>query len=237
MGNGIFGIGLSGLNAAQAGLLTTGHNISNASTPGYSRQQVVQSSNSPQLTGSGFLGQGVQVSTVKRVYSEFLASQVLQAQTQSSQLDSYYTQIKQLDNMLGDPSAGVSPTLQSFFNGVQDVATTPASVPSRQALLSSAQSLVARFQGLSQRFTEFRNGVNSQIAGSVAEINSLAQQIAGLNHNIVLAGDANSRQPANDLLDQRDALVTQLGRVINIAVVRQSDGSFNVFVGNGQALV
>lgn len=237
MGNSIFGIGLSGLNAAQAGLLTTGHNISNASTPGYNRQQVVQSSNNPQLTGSGFIGQGVQVSTVKRVYSEFLASQVLQAQTQNSQLDSYYTQIKQLDNMLGDPSAGLSPTLQSFFNGVQDVAASPASVPSRQALLSNAQSLVARFQGLNQRFTEFRDGVNSQIAGSVTEINSLAQQIASLNHNIVLTGDANSRQPANDLLDQRDELVAQLGRVINIAVVRQSDGSFNVFIGNGQALV
>lgn len=237
MGNGIFGIGLSGLNAAQAGLLTTSHNISNAGTPGYNRQQTVQSSNSPQLTGSGFIGQGVQVSTVKRVYSEFLASQVQQAQTQSSQLDSYYNQIKQLDNMLGDPSAGLSPTLQSFFSGVQDVAASPASVPSRQALLSSAQSLVARFQGLNQRFAEFRDGVNSQIAGSVTEINLLAQQIAGLNHNIVLAGDANSRQPANDLLDQRDALVTQLGRVINIAVVRQGDGTFNVFVGNGQALV
>ena len=237
MGNGIFGIGLSGLNAAQAGLLTTGHNISNAGTPGYNRQQTVQSNNSPQLTGSGYIGQGVQVTTVKRIYSEYLASQVSQAQTQSSRLDSYYSQIKQLDNMLGDPSAGLSPTLQGLFNGVQDVAASPASVPSRQALLSSAQSLVARFQGLNQRFTEFRDGVNSQIAGSVTEINSLAQQIAGLNHNIVLAGDANSRQPANDLLDQRDALVTQLGRVINIAVVRQSDGSFNVFVGNGQALV
>ena len=237
MGNGIFGIGLSGLNAAQAGLLTTGHNISNVGTPGYSRQQTVQTSNMPQLTGSGYLGQGVQVATVKRVYSEFLASQVLQAQTQSSQLDSYYSQITQLDNMLGDPHAGLSPMLQRFFNGVQDVAASPASVPSRQTLLSSAQSLVARFQGLNQRFAEFRDGVNSQIAGSVTEINSLAQQIASLNHNIVLAGDATSKQPANDLLDQRDALVTQLGSVINISVVRQSDGSYNIFIGNGQALV
>ena len=233
----IFGIGLSGLNAAQAGVLTTGHNISNAATPGYSRQQIIQSSNIPQFTGSGFIGQGVQVATVRRIYSEFLASQVSQAQTQSSQLDSYYAQIKQLDSMLGDPSAGLSPTLQNFFNGVQDVSATPASVPSRQALLSSAQSLVARFQGLNQRFTEFRAGVNSQIAGSVTEINSLAQQIADLNHSIVLTGDANGKQPANDLLDQRDALLTQLGRVVNIAVTRQSDGNSNVFIGNGQALV
>jgi len=237
VGNSIFGIGLTGLNAAQAGLLTTSHNISNASTPGYNRQQIVQASNIPQLTGAGFIGQGVQVSTVARVYSQFLSSQVLQAQTQSSQLDGYYTQIKQLDNMLGDPSSGLSPALQSFFRGVQDVAANPGSVPSRQALLSNAQSLVARFQELNQRYSEIRNGINSQIASSVTGINSLAQQIAALNQNIMLAGGAASGQPPNDLLDQRDALVAQLNREINTSVVRQSDGSYNIFIGNGQALV
>jgi flagellar hook-associated protein 1 FlgK len=237
MGSGIFDISLSGLNAAQAGLLTTGHNISNASTPGFNRQQIVQSSNIPQATGSGFIGQGVHVATVKRIYDQFLASQVLQAQTQSSQLDSYYTQIQQLDNMLGDPNSGLSPALQSFFQGVQDVAANPASVPSRQALLSNAQLLTARFQGLNQRFTEIRNGVNSQITSSVGEINSLAQQIASMNQNIILAGVATGGQPANDLLDQRDALLTQLNQKINTTVVRQSDGSYNVFIGNGQALV
>ncbi len=237
MGNSIFGIGLSGLNAAQAGLLTSGHNISNASTPGYNRQQIVQSSNLPQSTGAGFFGQGVQVKTVMRVYSQFLSSQVMQAQTQSSQLDSYYTQIKQLDNMVADPSSGLSPALQNFFSGVQDVAASPASVPSRQALLSNAQSLVTRLQGLDQRLTEIRAGINGQITSSVTEINSLARQIAGMNQSIMLAEGAAGGQPANDLLDQRDALLTQLNRSINTTVVRQSDGSLNVFIGSGQALV
>ncbi len=237
MGNSILGVGLTGLNAAQAGLLTAGHNIANASTPGYNRQQIVQTSNIPQRTGAGFFGQGVQISTVKRVYSQFLANQVLQAQTRSSQLDSYYTQIRQLDNMLGDSSAGLSPALQGFFRGVQDVAANPGSAPSRQALLGNAQSLVARFQALNQRFSEIRGGINSQIASSVAEINSLAQQIASLNQSIVLAGGAGRGQPPNDLLDQRDALLAQLNREINASVVRQSDGGYNVFIGNGQALV
>lgn len=237
MGNSIFGVGLSGLNAAQLGLLTTGHNISNAGTPGYTRQQIVQNSNIPQLTGAGFIGQGVQVSTVKRIYNQFLSSQVLQAQTQGSQLDTYYTQIKQIDNMLGDPSSGLSPALQGFFRGVQEVSANPGSVPSRQTLLSGAQTLAARFQGLNQRFTEIRDGINSQITSSVAEINSLARQIASLNHNILLAESAASGQPANDLLDQRDALVTQLNREITAQVVRQNDGGYNVFIGNGQALV
>jgi flagellar hook-associated protein 1 FlgK len=233
----ILGTGLSGLSAAQTGLLTTGHNISNASTPGYSRQQAIQVSNLPQPTGSGFIGQGVQVTTVRRIYSQYLVSQTLQAQTQSSQLDSYYTQIKQIDNILGDPNSGLSPALQDFFRGVQDVAASPASVPSRQALLSNAQSLTARLQGLNQRFTEIRDGVNRQITESVNEINSLAQQIASLNHNIILAQGAAGGQPPNDLLDQRDALLTQLNGITNTAVVREGEGGLNIFIGNGQALV
>lgn len=237
MATGIFGIGLSGLNAAQAGLLTASHNISNAATPGYNRQQTVQATNLAELSGAGFIGQGVNVATVKRIYSEFLANQVVQAQTQASQLDSYYTQIKQLDNMLGDSNSGLSPALQSFFTAVDDVAANPAAVPSRQALLSGAQSLVSRFQALNQRLTEIREGINSQITSSVTTINSLAQQIARLNQSILSVQSVSGGQPANDLLDQRDALVAQLNEEISASVVKQSDGNYNVFIGNGQALV
>ena len=79
MGSNVFNIGVSGLAAAQAGLLTTGHNISNASTPGYNRQQIVQSTNTPQFTGAGYFGQGTNVVTVKRIYNQFLATQALTA--------------------------------------------------------------------------------------------------------------------------------------------------------------
>lgn len=237
MTTGIFGIGLSGLNAAQAGLLTTSHNISNAATPGYNRQQTVQANSLPLRTGNGFIGQGVNVVTVKRVYNEFLTNQVVQAQTQGSQLDSYYAQIKQLDNMLGDPNSGLSPALQSFFTAVDDVAANPAAVPSRQALLSGAQSLASRFQSLNQRFTDIREGINNQITSSVTEINSLAQQIASLNQSIVSAQSVSGGKPANDLLDQRDDLITQINKVVSASVVKQDDGSYNIFIGNGQALV
>ena len=237
MSTGIFGVGLSGLNAAQLAMLTAGHNISNAATPGYNRQQTVQANSIPQLTGSGFIGNGVQVVTVKRIYDEFLARQVAQAQTQASQLDSYYTQIKQLDNIMGDSSSGLSPALQGFFSAVDDVAANPASVPSRQALLSGAQSLISRFHSLNQRFEEIRDGINSRIASSVTTINSLAQQISRLNQNIVLTQSSAGGQPANDLLDQRDELVAQLNKEVNATVVKQDDGSYNVFIGNGQALV
>ena len=148
---GISSIGFSGLNAAQAGLLTTGHNISNASTPGYHRQEIVQSANGSLFTGAGFIGQGTQVQTVKRVYDEFLGRQVLNAEAGATAMETYRAQISQIDNLLADPSAGLSPALSAFFKGLQDVAANPASVAGRQSMLSAAEALVARFQGLDQR--------------------------------------------------------------------------------------
>ena len=237
MANSIMNVGVSGLQAAQTALLTTSHNISNATTPGYNRQQAIQSTNTPLPHSNGFIGRGVQVSTVQRIYNQYLVSQSLQAQGQSSQLDSHYNEIKQIDNLLADTTSGLTPALHNFFNAVQDVASSPTSIPSRQAMLSNAEALVSRFQSMDQRLSEMREGVNSQIASSVNEINSLAQQVVRLNTNIqAVEGSANG-QPANDLYDQRDALIRDLSKLANVDVVRQSNGHYNVFIGNGQSLV
>ncbi len=237
MGMSVFGIGVSGMNAAQAGLVTTGHNISNASTAGFSRQQVVQVSNLPQFTGAGFLGNGVEVTTVRRLYSDVLTNQLTLAETQGSQLDAYNAQIAQLANMLGDPSTGLAPRLQDFFSGVADVAAHPESVPSRQALLSSANALSGRFQDFDQQIAQVRAGINSEIVSSITSINAYAQQIASLNHNILVAESATAQQPANDLRDQRDALVAALNQEIRASVVKDDNGSYSVFVGTGQPVV
>src|SRR5580704_13325071 len=181
----LLGIGLSGLNANMAQLTTTGNNISNASTPGYSRQEVIQQEATPQYTGAGYMGNGVQVEQIKRDYSAFLTSQVQQATSASSQTTTYYNEIQQLDNMLGSTTSGLTPALQSFFSDVQGVANDPSDVPTRQTLLSSAQTMVATFQGLAQQMTQVGQDVNSQITASVTNINSYAQQLSQLNQAIV----------------------------------------------------
>jgi flagellar hook-associated protein 1 FlgK len=231
-----YSVGVTALNTAQLGLTTTGHNISNVNTEGYHRQIAVQATNIPIATGSGFIGQGVHVETVKRVYSQFLENQVQQAQTQSSYFNSYLGEINQIDNILADPTSGLSPALQDFFKAVNDVATNPQSVPSRQSMLSGASALISRFQTLDRRFTEIREGVNSQIASSVSSINSYAQQIAKLNEQILLQ-TGSTGQPPNDLLDQRDMLITNLSQLVRVTALRQDDGSLNIFIGNGQPLV
>src|SRR5687768_248332 len=205
MGNGILGIGLSALNAAQQGLLVSGHNVSNAATPGYNRQQTVQSSALAQATGSGYIGQGVQVDSVRRVYNQLLVKQVMQAKTESAQLDAYFSQMQQIDKMLADPSGrlGLAPAMNNFFASLQDVATEPSSPASRQAVLSNAELVVRQFQSLNGRLDEIQDGVSVQIENSISLINTLAGKIAELNEAVSLAESIASGQPANDLRDQR----------------------------------
>lgn len=234
---GISSIGFSGLNAAQAGLLTTGHNISNASTPGYHRQEIVQNANGSLFTGAGFIGQGTRVQTVKRVYDEFLGRQVLNAEAGATEMESYLAQIGQIDNLLADPSAGLSPALSAFFKGLQDVAANPASVAGRQSMLSAAEALVARFQGLDQRFSEIREGINQQIGAQIGQINVFSTQLADINQRIIMARASGANQQPNDLLDQRDTMLRDLNKLVRVSTVSQSDGSFNVFIGQGQPLV
>ena len=109
MGSGVFNVAVSGLNAAQLGIQTTSHNISNVSTTGYNRQRIEQTTNTPIFTGAGFIGQGTSVETVNRVYSKYLTEQVLAAQSNVDEADAYLEQIQQIDNLLADPNAGLSP--------------------------------------------------------------------------------------------------------------------------------
>ncbi|MDE2621568.1 MAG: flagellar hook-associated protein FlgK [Betaproteobacteria bacterium] len=233
----IASIGVTALNAAQAGLITTEHNIANASTPGFSKQVIVQQANTPVGSGIGYLGQGVNVTTIKRAYNDFINSQLLQQQAQASQLSTYYTQIQQINNVIADPTAGLSASLQGFFSAVNGVANAPDSAAARQTMLSSGQALSNTFQSLNQVMTNLNTSVNGQISSSVSNINSYAQQIASLNQNIALASAANNGQPPNDLLDQRDYLVSQLNQEVKATVIKQSDGTYNVYIGNGQSLV
>ena len=236
MANGIYGIGLSGLAAAQAGLLTASHNISNANTPGYSRQVVVLGTNIPQFTGGGFIGTGVDVTTVRRAYDDFLGAQATRAQSGASQLDSYSAELSKLDNLFGDPTTGLSPALGDFFSAVNAVTQHPADIASRQSMLSAAQGLVARFGQQNDQLNELRTTDNGEITSAVSTINGYAAQIAELNRKIADASGG-AAQPPNDLLDQRDQLVTELNKEVGATTVVQSDGSYNVFLSNGQGLV
>lgn len=237
MASSVLNIGVTALKAAQAGIATTSHNISNAATPGYSRQEIVQSSSLARYTGSGYIGQGVKVDTVRRIYNDFLANHVMDAQSAASQTDSQYNHISRIDNLLADATAGLSPVLQEFFSGIHDVANDPADMAARQAMLSGSRGLVNRFQAMDSQFNAIRSDVEAEIKVSVETINKYAGQLASLNEKIVSAESQGNPQPANDLRDQRDLLIADLTKEIKASVVRMDDGSVNVYIAGGQALV
>ncbi len=234
MSSNLFSIGLSGLNAAQWGLTTTGQNISNQATPGYSVERPVYSESSGQYTGSGYIGSGVSTTTIQRQYSQYLTTELNNAQSQSGSLNSYYNLIAQLNNMVGSPTTGISSAITSYFTSLQNVANDASNPAMRQSAISSAQSLADQLNAAGDQYDQLRASVNTQLGDAVKQINTYTAQIAQLNAQIQSLSAQG--QPPNQLLDQRDLAVSNLSQLVGVQVV-QSDTGYSVFMGNGQPLV
>lgn len=232
----LLSLGVSGLNAAQVQLDVVGQNISNVNTPGYSRQVVQQGTQMPQPYGDFYLGNGVQVQSVQRQYSQFLTTALRNANAAQASSQAYSDLAGRLDDLLaGSNATGLQPALDAFFNGMQNLANNPADMPTRQTVLGQAQALAAQFQNLSSQFSQFQSEINTRLGNDVGQINSMAQGIAQLNGQIVQMQGAG--QPPNDLLDQRDALLQKLSALVGVTAVPQDNGTLNVMIGNGQQLV
>lgn len=228
-------LGLSGILAAQNRLQTAGHNINNADTAGFNRQTVLVQTAGAANMGAGYIGRGVQAVTVQRAYDSFLSRQLVQAQSDGASLVSYGNEIRQINNLFADPTVGVSPALQKFFDGMQAVASSPGDTAARQELLGRASSLVGQLNDANRFLDDQRGNINTQIATVVTQINSYAERVHDLNRQITVARATSDHQP-NDLLDQRDQLFSELSQLVDVRVSEQ-DGNFNLILGNGQVLL
>lgn len=237
MAVGLLGTAASGLQAFQRSIATAGHNISNVNTEGYSRQRVELGTRPPSFTGQGFMGNGVQIESIDRMFDQFTAERLRDTTSGSAQYDTLYEYASRVSNLLGDSDAGLSAGMEDFFNSVQDLADNPSSIPGRQLVLSEAESLTGRIQNLSGQLDSMRNEINSGLSTVVNEINSLGAAIADANRNILEARTQGAGQTPNDLLDKRDLLVNKLSELVSVRTFEQDDGSLNVFVGSGQSLV
>lgn len=231
----LLNIGLSGLSANKTALSITGHNISNVNTPGFSRQDTVQATRTPQFSGAGYIGSGTTLVDIRRSYSEFLSAQVRTGTALSSDVEAYKSQIEQLDSLLAGSTTGITPSMQKFFSSLQTAAEDPSNIPARQLVLSEAQGLARRFNTVYDRISEQNNFINKQMSAVSDQINRLSSSIAGYNDAISIAA-ANGQQP-NDLLDAREEAIRQLSTFIGVTVVPQDDNSLNLFIGSGQPLV
>jgi flagellar hook-associated protein 1 FlgK len=234
----LLGTAISGLAAFQRSLETTSHNISNVNTEGYSRQRAELATRPAQFTGAGYIGKGVNVTNISRSYDQFVTNQLRSSTSTFGEVDKFHSLSSQIDNIIADENTGMSPALKSFFNAVNEVADDPSSIPARQVMITESELLSQHFNTMNARFSEIRNQVNNDLTLTVDDINSIASTLADMNVKIVAdTGQASGQQLPNDVLDQRDVLLSKLSEKIDVSVVYQDDGSANVFIGKGQALV
>lgn len=224
----VFSIGLSGLNAARSAFNTASNNISNVYTPGYNRQVTV-------LAEQGG-ARGVKVQNVQRQFDRYVSSQLNSANSNTSALQSYQTQVSQIDNLLADQDAGLSPLMQKFFSSASALADSPSDPAARQGVIGSANTLSAQFRSFDQYLNDMSSGIDGQLNDEVKQINNNARQIAKLNQQIIMAKAKQGNAP-NSLLDQRDQLVAEISKRVNVRVSVQDGGSYNISIGNGQPLV
>ncbi|MDH0498507.1 flagellar hook-associated protein FlgK [Stutzerimonas stutzeri] len=230
----LISIGLSGLSASQTALATTGNNIANVDTAGYSRQSVVQKSAAADFIGVGYVGNGTTVADIRRIYSEYLNTQLRTSTGLDSEAQTYLTQISQTDALLADSTTGISSVLSSFFAALQTAAENPTDASARALLLTNAKGLSERFSSVYSQLADQNTYINAQLSSMTEQVNQLAASVASYNQAIVQAS-ASGATP-NDLLDARDQALVELSSLIGVTVVTEGNNA-NVFLGSGQPLV
>lgn len=228
-------VGVSALIANQQALTTTGHNIANVSSAGYSRQTIATKALVGQNMGTGYVGKGVQVATVMRNYNELLGKQSNAANATSAADAIRYQSLMQMQDVYSGGDSSLGAAINSMMNAFADVEAAPADGTARSVVLTRMSELTARFRAASATLQELDYSTNQQITNNVTLVNNLAGQVAALNTQIARSL-ASGHQP-NDLLDARDQLIREINQYIQTTQVDADNGAINLFVGGSQALV
>lgn len=230
----LINIGLSGASAAQSGMHTTGNNIANVDTAGYSRQQNIQNSKASIREGHVFIGTGTTLADVRRVYNNFLENQLRTTNSLNSEANAYLDQITPTDKLLSDKDTGITGALQSFFTAMQTSAAKPSEDASRQLLLTSAQALSKRFNTIAAQLNQQNSNINGNLSSMATQVNNLTATIASFNDQISRVSAVQGSP--NELLDKRNEAVRQLSELVGVDVVER-EGNLDVYLKNGQSLV
>ncbi|CAN5812982.1 flagellar hook-associated protein FlgK [soil metagenome] len=231
----LMAIGKTAMFASYAQMNATGNNIANANTVGYSRQQADLAAAPGQQTSVGFYGAGVNVQTVTRSYDQFLTGQANVTASTSAAATARLDKLTQLESVFGTGASGIGFSAGALLNSFVDVANAPGDSSARQVALSQARQLSAMMKNAGDQITTLQSGLANDVKSSLASVNTMATQVAALNKQI--ADVKSSGNAPNDLLDQRDKLVSDIGKIISVSSVNASDGSVSLFVGGGQSLV
>ncbi|MDU7588526.1 MAG: flagellar hook-associated protein FlgK, partial [Acidovorax sp.] len=229
----LLNVGARALLANQVALQTTGHNIANVSTAGYSRQNVAMETVQGQFTGSGYIGNGVQVATILRNHNELLTRQAAAAQAVQAGDTVRAERLGQLQDVFQGGTSGLGAAITDMLNSLADVVASPTDITARTVTLTRMDEMAARMRSSAEQLQEIAYSVNEQLQNDATRVNSLAKSIADVNEQI--ARVKGNGQTPNDLLDKRDQLIRELNQFIQTTQIPADDGTVGVFIGGSQA--
>jgi len=205
---------LSGLNIAQAGILTTSQNVAGTSVDGYTRRNANAvmdklAPNSLMLNGSSFAVEGF-----TRQYSSLLNGQLLNQQAKSSYSDTLVQYTQSVDSLVADKATGLNVALNDFFNAVGTYAADPTNKAMAGAISGTANAVAQRMSGMSTLAAQVQTDAQKGLTDTVAQVNTLLPALADINQRIIEANSPGNSAPSADLLDERDRLLSQLQKLI-----------------------
>ncbi|RSK28624.1 flagellar hook-associated protein FlgK [Bacillus sp. HMF5848] len=232
-----------GMYTQQSALHTTGQNIANANTPGYSRQRVnfeqtepfpPASMNRPQIPGQ--IGTGVKAGSVQRVREEFLDVQYRGEATKTGYWEARQDSLKKMEEIMNEPSeSGLSNTMDMFWQSLQDLAVNPTNAGARSVVSQRGLDVTSTFHYLSNSLTSIKEDYKSEIEVSEKAMNSILEQIDAVNNQI--GGVEPHGYVPNDLYDERDRLIDQLSEFVNVNVTYEPSGGNQSPIAMGKAIV
>jgi len=233
--NSIMDASLSALFAAQAGMATTGHNIANANTPGYSRQDVHFAARRPDILPYGALGRGVEIQGIRRIQDEFLLNNLRSQTSRRESFAAVDTALYEVEAILGSvDNDHLGNSLTEFFNSWNELSQAPFNSVLKEGVVSAANSLVQDFHNIDDSLNELEKNIETDIQAEIGNLNRLLESVAKMNEQI-MAAETNG-EPANDLRDQRDLLITKVSEIAEISTLEREDGTKDLILA-GRTMV
>ena len=228
-------IGSQALNANLSALQVIGHNIANVNTAGYSRQTVEMRSAGYQSMGGFYLGRGVELGTVARMHDAYLTREAQLSSSVASADSERMARLAQLENIFPTGESGLGAAMNDLLNAWSDVASAPTNMAARSVVIGRGEEIASRLRDTAGQLDILTTSARQQVGDTVNNINRLAADIAKINQTI-LENQGNAGEP-NDLLDQRDQLIGELSKLVQVSTVNADDGRVHVFVAGSQPLV
>jgi len=233
--SGLLNVASGALRANQTVLQTTGNNIANVNTVGYSRQTAVLQTIEGQFTGGGYIGKGVEVDTIKRNYDIFLNRQATLASTTSAADSARAGKLNQLENLFPGGEDALGAAVSDMLNAFSDVASSPTDLTARTVALTRVSETATRLSSTAASMDELQTSLEQELDQKLTTLNTLAASVAQVNEKIARA--LGNGQPPNDLYDQRDQLIRDINQYVQTTSIPADDGTIGLFIGGSQALV